>query len=176
MGLLDKFKKKSDTKKPEKVAEKKPAKKGKVDVAKRKKTETRSFDPSLVPSAGKETASKTSKKDSSKKETSKVSQKKVKKEDTKNAYRVLVRPIITEKASSLGVNSQYVFEVAPNSNKVEIKKAIQNLYGVTAVKVRIMNQKPRKVQYGKNTGTTKFWKKAIISLKPGEKIEIHEGV
>lgn len=176
MGLLDRFKKQSDTKKPEKDVKKAPAKKGKVDSAKKKKKpETRSFDPSLVPSAGKETASK---KDSSKskKEAVKTAPKKAKKEDTKNAYRVLIRPIITEKASNLGVNGQYVFEVAPDANKVEIKKAIQNLYGVTAIKVRVMNQKARKVQYGRNTGTTKYWKKAIVNLKSGDKIEIHEGV
>ncbi|MBU0613008.1 50S ribosomal protein L23 [Patescibacteria group bacterium] len=173
MGLLDKFKKKSNTKKPEKNVEKKSTKTGKVDSAKKKNPKTRSFDPTLVPSAEKET---TSKKDSSKKEAVKPSPKKAKKEDTKNAYRVLIRPVITEKATSLVANGQYVFEVAPDANKVEIRKAIQNLYSVTPVKVRIMNQKARRVQYGRNTGTTKFWKKAIVNLKSGDKIEIHEGV
>lgn len=173
MGLLDRFKKSDKEKKPEKGSEKKAAKQVKVDATKKKKPETRSFDPSLVPSAGKETVTK---KDSSKKETVKTTSKKVKKEDTKNAYCVLIRPIITEKASSLGANGQYVFEVAPDTNKIEIKKAIQSLYGVAPVKVRIINQKARKVQYGRTSGTTKYWKKAIVNLRPGDKIEIHEGI
>ena len=173
MGLLNRFKKQGDANEPEKEIKKKPEeKKGKVDSEQQKKSETRSFDPSLVPGAGKEA---TPKKDS-KKETVKSATKKVKKENTKDAYKVLIRPIITEKASSLGVNGQYVFEVASNANKVEIKKAIQSLYGVTAVGIRVMNQRGRKVQYGRHSGTTKSWKKAIISLKPGDKIEVHEGI
>ncbi|MFA6271832.1 MAG: 50S ribosomal protein L23 [Patescibacteria group bacterium] len=173
MGILDRFKKQDDIKSPEKKLEKKPEKQGKVDSTKKKKVDERSFDPSLVPAVGKEVVQK---KDSSTKEVTKSAPKKVKKEDTKDAYKVLVRPIITEKANSLGANGQYVFEVYPSANKIEIKKAIKSLYGVTAIKVRIINHRGKNVQYGRHSGTTKYWKKAIVSLKAGEKIEIFEGV
>jgi large subunit ribosomal protein L23 len=173
MGILDRFKKQDEVNSPEKKLENKPGVKGKDVVAKKKKTSERSFDPSLVPSVGKETVQK---KDSATKETVKATAKKVQREDTKDAYKVLVRPIITEKANSLGANGQYVFEVFPGANKVEIKKAIRNLYGVTVVKVRIINHRGKRVQYGRHSGATKYWKKAIVSLKAGEKIEIFEGV
>ncbi|MFA6525285.1 MAG: 50S ribosomal protein L23 [Patescibacteria group bacterium] len=173
MGILDRFKKQDDVKSPEKKLEKKPEKQGKIDGTKKKKAEVRSFDPSLVPAVGKEAVQK---KESVAKDAVKNAPKKVKKEDTKDAYKVLVRPIVTEKANSLGANGQYVFEVYPSANKVEIKKAIMSLYGVTAVKVRIINHRGKNVQYGSHSGTTKYWKKAIVSLKAGEKIEIFEGV
>lgn len=174
MGILDRFKKQEEeVKSPEKRPEKKNENKPGSSSVKKGKTHERSFDPSLVPAGGKETVQK---KDSTIKETAKNVSKKVQREDTKDAYKVLVRPIITEKANVLGAGGQYVFEVFPSANKVEVKKAIRNLYGVTVVKVRIINNRGKRVQYGRHSGSTKYWKKAIVSLKPGDKIEIFEGV
>lgn len=106
--------------------------------------------------------------------------KKGKKEDLKkvhgHAYKYLIKPIITEKASSLGVYNQYVFEVAPKSNKVEIKKAIENLYGVRPLKVNIINMRGKIVRYGRNFGRTRNWKKAIVTLRSGDKIDVYQGV
>jgi large subunit ribosomal protein L23 len=102
--------------------------------------------------------------------------KRERKEDTGNAYRVLVKPLITEKASALSVENKYVFEVSPSTNKMEVKKAIYNVYGVEATEVNIMNMGGKKVRYGRTMGRTKNKKKAIITLKPGEKIELYEGV
>jgi large subunit ribosomal protein L23 len=93
-----------------------------------------------------------------------------------NAYKHLVRPIITEKASFLGMNNSYLFEVYPKSNKIEISKSIQKLYGVKPVKINIMKVRGKKVRYGRKFGNQKSWKKAIITLKQGDKIEIYEGV
>lgn len=101
---------------------------------------------------------------------------KVNKEDTKEAYRILLRPLITEKATNLGTLGKYIFEVAKGVSKIEIKKAIRDLYGVNVVQVNIVSQGGKAVRYGRSTGRTKDWKKAIITLKPGEKIEIYEGV
>lgn len=95
------------------------------------------------------------------------------KEDTKDAYRVLVKPLVTEKATMTGA---YYFAVNPKTNKQEIKKAIQALYGVTPVKVNVMNFGGRKVRWGRTSGTTSAWKKAIVILKKGDKIEMFEGV
>lgn len=92
------------------------------------------------------------------------------------AYKHLIRPAMTEKASYLGMYNQYVFEVAPESNKSEIKKAIKALYGVEPVKINIMNMRGKTIRYGRNFGQLKNWKKAIITLRSGDKLDVYEGV
>ncbi|MEK9130009.1 MAG: 50S ribosomal protein L23 [Patescibacteria group bacterium] len=89
----------------------------------------------------------------------------------KDAYRILIRPINTEKTTNLAILNQYVFEVAKNANKVEIQKAIRAVYNVKPINVNIVIVKGKNVRYGKAKGKTKDWKKAIVSLKQGEKIE-----
>ncbi|MFH0804983.1 MAG: 50S ribosomal protein L23, partial [Patescibacteria group bacterium] len=101
---------------------------------------------------------------------------KTKKDDTGDAYRVLIRPMITEKGSFLGMSGQYLFEVATSANKVEVVKAIKKVYGVTPISVRMMNVTGKKIRYGRSEGRTKRWKKAIVSLPAGQKIEIQEGL
>ena len=92
------------------------------------------------------------------------------------AYKQLVRPLITEKSSLVGMYNQYVFEIAPKTNKVEIKKAIQALYGVKALKVNTINMRGKTVRYGRRYGKLKNWKKVIVTLKQGDKIDVYEGV
>lgn len=89
---------------------------------------------------------------------------------------VLVKPLITEKSSYLSPYGQYIFEVALRTNKVEIAKAIERAYGVKPVSVNIIRVRGKRVRYGKTLGVTKKWKKAIVTLKPGDKIEVYEGV
>ncbi|MBU1148607.1 50S ribosomal protein L23 [Patescibacteria group bacterium] len=105
-----------------------------------------------------------------------ISKKPITKEDTGDAYKILIKPLITEKITALSANNQYGFLVADSSNKIEIKKAISKVYGVTPVKVRIIRVKGKRVRTGKIEGKTKKWKKALITLKPGDKIEIYESV
>lgn len=95
-----------------------------------------------------------------------------KKDDTGRAYHILNRPVITEK---LTMDGRYGFRVSLDANKVEIAKAIARVYGVTPVAVNIINVRGKKVRYGKTSGTTSSWKKAIVTLKKGEKIDIVEG-
>lgn len=114
--------------------------------------------------------------ETSKKVEAKPKKAKVKKEDTGEAYRVLLHPLITEKASWLSAQNQYVFAVAPQTNKIEIRKAINKVYGVNPLKVTVMNIAGKKIRYGRSTGVTKNWKKAVITLAPGEKIAIQEGL
>ena len=102
--------------------------------------------------------------------------KKTKSENTKNAYKVLVKPLVTEKGTYLVSENKYLFEVARTANKVEIKKAIQALYGVSAIKVNVILKDGKKVRYGKTSGTTKKTKKAIVTLKSGQSIQVYEGV
>lgn len=99
-----------------------------------------------------------------------------KRADSKNAYKVLVRPLITEKAARLGVENKYFFAVNPNTNKVEIKKAIAALYHVKPIHVAVMNMGGKYVRAGRSFGRRKDWKKAIITLKAGDKITVYEGV
>jgi len=105
-----------------------------------------------------------------------VKVKRSKKEDTKNAYKVLLKPLITEKATDLVSQNKYCFEVASGTNKIEIKKAIKALYNVEPVSVNIIKMRGKRVTHGRISGKRKNWKKAIITLKPGDKIEVYEGV
>jgi large subunit ribosomal protein L23 len=91
-------------------------------------------------------------------------------------YDVLVRPLITEKGTYLSGLGKYPFEVRIEANKLQIKEAVELAFNVrvASVNTMIMHGKLRRV--GKNTGLTKDWKKAIVTLEPGQTIEIFEGV
>ncbi len=96
------------------------------------------------------------------------------KKETKvsEAYRILKFPHITEKATNLVGKNQYVFRVWENSNKAEIKKTIEKLYGVEVVSVRIINIPAKRRRLGKIFGWRKKYKKAIVKIKEGQKIEV----
>ena len=106
----------------------------------------------------------------------KVPAKKIIKRIDSNAYKVLLEPVVTEKATDLVQFGKYCFKVAPKANKMEVAKSIMNVYGVKPIKVNFIKQKGRKTRYGRTQGRTKGYKKAIISLSPGDKIELYEGV
>ena len=89
---------------------------------------------------------------------------------------VLRRPVITEKSTILSDNSKYVFEVAVPANKVQVKEAVEDAFDVDVISVNIMRLHGKTKRYGNRTIKTKTWKKAIVTLKPGQKIEIFEGV
>ncbi len=97
-------------------------------------------------------------------------------EDTGRAYEILLKPVVTEKATNLASENKYVFEVSPRANKIEIKKAVKNVYGVEPLRVNIIKVSGKEIRSGRISGRTKDWKKAIVTLKPGEQIEIYEGV
>jgi len=92
------------------------------------------------------------------------------------AYKHLIKPLITEKAANLGINNQYVFIVSVNSNKVEIKKSINDVYGVKATDVNIINYEGKIVRRGRYTGKRKDFKKAIVTIEKGKSLNIYEGV
>ena len=91
-------------------------------------------------------------------------------------YEVLRRPLITEKNSLIQVQGKYAFEVAGSANKNQIKEAIETAFkvNVTAVNIIMVPRKQRRV--GRKQVLTQPWKKAIVTLKPGDKIELFEGV
>ncbi len=98
----------------------------------------------------------------------------VKKTETKLGDRVnaLVRPHITEKAAILAEKGTYVFQVAKNTNKIEIAKAIQALYGVSPVRVNIINLPNTLVIVRGKAGVKAGVRKALVTLKKGDKIEL----
>jgi large subunit ribosomal protein L23 len=84
----------------------------------------------------------------------------------------LKSPHITEKASDLTKVNQYIFKVFPRANKTEIKKAVENLYGVNVISVKIINIPPKRRTLGRISGWRKGYKKAIVKIKEGQKIEL----
>ena len=88
------------------------------------------------------------------------------------AWRVLKEPHVTEKSTDLAKRNQYVFRVHSQTNKTEIKEVIEDLYRVDVVTVRIVNIPSKNRRLGKTEGWRKGYKKAIISVKKGQKIEL----
>jgi len=93
-----------------------------------------------------------------------------------HAHRILIKPLITEKAGFLGHENKYVFEVAIGANKIEIAKAVEEVYSIKPVAVNVMNRDGKKVRRGREFGRRKDWKKAIVELPAGKTINIYEGV
>jgi large subunit ribosomal protein L23 len=95
---------------------------------------------------------------------------------------VLIKPILTEKQTAISDKfpNRYGFRVAPRANKAEIKKAVEDMYGVTVVSVNTMNyagkKKNRYTKSGVINGKTPAFKKAIITLKEGEVIDLFSNI
>lgn len=100
----------------------------------------------------------------------------VEKKKNFGGYKNIIKPLVTEKSASLSSMNKYVFVVKASMNKIEIRKAIKDMYGMKPENVRVMNVSGKNVRYGKTKGKTKSWKKAIVSLRQGDKIEVYEGV
>lgn len=95
----------------------------------------------------------------------------------KNVYDVVRRPLITEKSNiQKDEVNQVTFEVARNTNKIEIKNAVQKLFNVKVLDVRTMNFTGKKKRVGRNMGKRPDWKKAVVTLNPGDKIEFFDGI
>ena len=89
-----------------------------------------------------------------------------------DARHIIVRPIISEKSYRMIEHNRYTFEVAKTASKIEIGKAVEEIFDVTVLKVNTMrvNGKPRRVRSA--LGKTKDWKKAVVTLKEGDSIEL----
>jgi large subunit ribosomal protein L23 len=95
----------------------------------------------------------------------------------KDFYGVIRQPVVTEKSNIQKEESNKVtFEVARQANKIEVKNAVQRLFNVKVVNVNIMNFRGKQKRVGRVTGRKSDWKKAVVTLKPGDKIEFFEGV
>ncbi len=89
---------------------------------------------------------------------------------------VVIKPIITEKGTFIKSQGKYIFEVAIPANKHEVKKAVENLFKVHVIKVNIIRVNGKVRRLGRFTGKRKDWKKAIVTLREGETIELFEGL
>ncbi len=94
-----------------------------------------------------------------------------------NARDIVLAPVITEKAVSLLPEKKYTFRVADSANKIEIAKAVEEIFGVKVAKVNTISMKGHLRRMGRNQGYTSDWKKAVVTLKPDSKtIEFFDGM
>ncbi|MGH2610427.1 MAG: 50S ribosomal protein L23 [Tepidiformaceae bacterium] len=91
-------------------------------------------------------------------------------------YAVLVRPIITEKSTVLTGADKYVFEVDIRANKNQIKEAVQLAFNVRVTDVNTMTMKGKPKRFGRKVVNRPDWKKAVVTLVAGDKIELFEGI
>lgn len=90
----------------------------------------------------------------------------------KDPRQVIIRPVISEHSYDMMGDNCYTFEVAKEANKVEIKQAVEAIFDVTVVKVNTLNVKPKPKRVRYQIGKTRSWKKAMVTLKEGDTIEM----
>ena len=91
-------------------------------------------------------------------------------------YEVLRRPLITEKSTDLQTRGKYAFEVAEGANKPMVKQAVETAFKVKVTGVNVISMRGKQRRVGRRMVQTRPWKKAIVTLQPGDKIEFFEGV
>ncbi|MEJ5299942.1 MAG: 50S ribosomal protein L23 [Thermodesulforhabdaceae bacterium] len=97
--------------------------------------------------------------------------------DLIKAYSVIKRPILTEKTLlQKNLYNKLTFEVDPKANKIEIRKAVELIFKVDVVDVHTIRMKGKKKRIGRYFTKRPDWKKAIVTIKPGQKVELFEGV
>lgn len=95
----------------------------------------------------------------------------------KPQHEIIFRPLITEKSNlAKEKNNQVIFEVNCGANKVEIRQAVEKAFKVKVLEVRTINIAGKKKRMGRSMGRKSDWKKAMVTLAPGESIEFFEGV
>jgi large subunit ribosomal protein L23 len=91
-------------------------------------------------------------------------------------YEVLRRPVVTEKSTELQTRYKYAFEIAKGASKPMIKQAVETAFKVKVTGVNVVNMKGKRRRVGRRIVLTAPWKKAIVTLRAGDKIEFFEGV
>ena len=93
-----------------------------------------------------------------------------------NIYEVLRRPLVTEKSTRLSERNKYVFEVYKTASKKQVKAAVEKAFKVSVLDVNTIRVPAEIKRMGKRAVTTRSWKKAVVTLKEGDKIQFFEGV
>ena len=99
-----------------------------------------------------------------------------KKNSTPFADNIILHAVVSEKAARESARGVYAFMVEGTANKLSVKRAVREMYGIMPKKVRLMNQEGRRMRFGKTLGRQKDTKKAIVTLPEGKTISVHEGV
>ena len=92
-----------------------------------------------------------------------------------DSRQVVIRPVVSEKSYALIAQNKYTFRVHPDAHKTEIRAAIEEIFDVSVVDVKTMKMRPKPKRRGYTTGRTRGWKKAIVELAAGDRIELFEG-
>lgn len=93
-----------------------------------------------------------------------------------NAYDIILRPLITEKTTQQkDTDNQVTFEVAPRANRVEIRQAVEKIFDVRVAAVNTMHVRGKIKRRGRIEGRRRNWKKAVVTLGPGQRIDFFEG-
>ena len=92
----------------------------------------------------------------------------------KNPYDIIVRPLITEKTTKLTEEGKYTFEVMPGVNKIEVKKAIEEIFKVDVVSENIVNVRKKERRVGRYSGYRPAVRKAIVTLHEGQTLDVFE--
>jgi large subunit ribosomal protein L23 len=88
---------------------------------------------------------------------------------------IIIRPVVTEKSSRLMSQNKYTFEVLPKANKIEIRKAVEEVFKVKVSSVHTIKVRSKPKKMGRFLGRSRSWKKAIVTLLPGQRIEFFDG-
>ncbi|HOW82819.1 MAG TPA: 50S ribosomal protein L23 [Spirochaetota bacterium] len=91
-----------------------------------------------------------------------------------NSNDIIIKPVISEKTTEMMEHNKYVFQVAMKANKLQVTQAIKDIYGVKPKKINMLIVRGKDKRLRFRLGRTSAWKKAIVTLKPGEKIEIFD--
>jgi large subunit ribosomal protein L23 len=92
-----------------------------------------------------------------------------------NARSVIIRPVISEKSYALLAAGKYTFRVHERANKTQVRKAVEEIFGVRVVGVRTVNVKAKPKRRGWTSGKRRQWRKAVVTLHPDDSIELFEG-
>ncbi len=93
-----------------------------------------------------------------------------------NIYQVLLKPTITEKSTLLQETGRYTFEIDPRANKIQVKEAVEKNFNVTVIGVNITKLHGKRKRYGPRVKKMPDVKKAVVTLKPGDRITLVEGL
>ena len=92
-----------------------------------------------------------------------------------DARAIIIEPVVSEKSYALMADGKYTFRVDDRAHKTQIKRAVEEIFDVTVMNVRTQTIRSKPKRRGLHSGKTRSWKKAIVKLAPGERIELFEG-
>jgi len=96
-----------------------------------------------------------------------------------DAFSTIIRPVVSEKSTVIGYQGKYIFEVAPDANKIQIKHAVEEAFANKKVQVEavnILHVRGKVRRRGRSVGMTRSWKKAVVTLRAGQRLDLFEGV